>query len=154
MKIRAVLAGLALLVTMSSVANANQVGQSRRLKDGKGNLMRVTLLKVNASMRSTNQFEKPDAGKRFYGLFVRITNLSGAKLDDCAGNDSVLTNRAGEKFETAFATIDPSLACYKLLPHRQAQGWVIFSVPTKGKPAFFDWTPDSGFADATADFQL
>jgi hypothetical protein len=154
MKIRAVLGGIALVFALSSVAGASQVGQSRKVKDGHGNLMKITLLKVNQSMRSSDQFEKPDAGKRFYGLFVRVTNLSGAKLDDCAGNDSTLTNKAGEKFETAFATIDPSLACYKLLPHRQTQGWVIYSVPLKGKPAFFDWTPDSGFADATADFKL
>jgi hypothetical protein len=148
------LAAIALVFALSSVANASQVGQSRKVKDGHGNLMRITLVKIKPVMTTTNQFEKPDAGKRFFGLFVRVTNLSGAKLDDCAGNDSTLTNKAGEKYETAFASIDPSLACYKLLPHRQTQGWVIFSVPKTAKPAFFDWTPDSGFADATADFQL
>lgn len=97
---------------------------------------------------------KPDAGKRFYGVLLRVVNLSGAKLDDCGSNDGVLTSKSGEKFESALYSLDPDLGCYKILPHRQAQGWVLYSVPKTGKPAFFDYTPDSGFADATADFKL
>ena len=154
MKIRAVLAGLALALLVTSVADAGQIGQSRKLKDSKGNLMKITLVHVKDGVHLANEFEQPDKGNRFVAVYVRVLNLSGATLNDCGTNDGALTSKGGAKFADAFGTLNPALACYRVLPHRQAEGWILYQVPLKAKPAYFDYTPDSGFADATADFKL
>lgn len=139
---------------VASASNKSQIGQSRRVKDSKGDLMRITLVRVKNGVHLANAFEQPAKGTRFFAVYVRVVNLSSASLDDCGSNDGALTSKGGAKFNTAFGTYDPELGCYKVLPHRQAEGWILYQVPLKAKPAFFDYTPDSGFADATADFKL
>lgn len=147
-----VIAAFALLACAGS-ASANQVGQSRTIKDSNGNSVRISLLKINTNL-SGGAYSTPAAGNKFYGLFVRVSNLSGARLDDCAGNDGTLASKAGDNYDVAFTEAKPALTCFKLLPHRVAQGWVVFETPRASHPAYFDWTMDSGFADQTADFKL
>jgi hypothetical protein len=153
-KVRSVLVALVLALGLASSAEANQVGQSRKVKDSKGHLMKLTVLTDVYAMESTNQFEHPRPGMQFYGLLIRVTNLSNARLDDCAGRDGTLTNKAGEAYTVANVAINARLRCYRLLPHRQVQGWIIFNVPLTDWPTYFDWTPNAGASADTADFNV
>jgi hypothetical protein len=147
---------IVLLVAMLGAAvpaAASDVGKARVIHDGDGNAVRITVLKTKPVAGSG--YFKPKAGLKWFGAYIRVRNLSQHKLDDCAGNDAELTGSNNGQYDEAFlAQIKPELSCFKLLPGRTLEGWVVWEMPKRIKPKFIDWTMDSGFADETATWKL
>ena len=70
-----------------------RIGSSFELKDGSGNVYRVTLVKVIDPAKGENQFTTPDTGKRFVGLVFKVKALTGSPKDEDANNDAVVDRR-------------------------------------------------------------
>src|SRR5689334_1461167 len=75
-----------------------RTGSPFELKDGSGNLYRVTLIKVIDPAKGENQFTVPDAGKRFTGLVFRVKALTGSPQDEDANNDAVIMGSNGQTY--------------------------------------------------------
>jgi hypothetical protein len=126
-----------------------QVGSSFELKDGSGNLYRVTLTKVIDPAKGENQFTVPDTGKRFVGLVFQVKALTGSPQDEDANNNAVIIGSNGQSYAADFAGI----AGYTNFDHgaihvsngETATGSVTFQLPEDVKVSTVQWTALSGF---------
>ena len=151
------LAGIvAMLVVASSAQASTQVGQSRNLRGNDGEVMRVTLLRVNPNMHSGNEYTQPAHGNRFYGVFVRLRNIGHVRYDDSPSNGLALVTRAGGQYDsTAFVDVNPSLdGSFRIPPGQTRIGWLVYEVPRAAKLDLMQLTLSSGFADQTAQWKL
>jgi hypothetical protein len=126
-----------------------RIGSSFELKDGNGNLYRVTLTKVIDPAKGENQFTVPDAGKRFAGLVFGVKALTGSPQDEDANNDAVIIGSNGQNYSADFEGI----AGYTNFDHgaihvskgETVTGSVTFQLPENVKVSTVQWTALSGF---------
>ena len=126
-----------------------QIGSSFELKDGSGNLYRVTLAEVIDPAKGENQFTVPDAGKRFVGLVFRVKALTGSPQNEDANNNAVIIGSNGQNYAADFAGI----AGYTNFDHgaihvskgETVTGSVTFQLPENVKVSTVQWTALSGF---------
>jgi hypothetical protein len=126
-----------------------RIGSSFELKDGSGNLYRVTLIKVIDPAKGENQLAAPDAGKRFVGLVFRVKALTGSPKDEDANNDAVVIGSNGQKYSADF----DGIAGYTNFDHgaiRVSQGETVtgsvtFQLPEGVTATTVQWTALSGF---------
>jgi hypothetical protein len=126
-----------------------RIGSSFELRDGNGNLYRVTLTKVIDPAKGENQFTVPDAGKRFVGLVFRVKALTGSPQDEDANNDAVIIGSNGQNYSADFEGI----AGYTNFDHgaihvskgETVTGSVTFQLPENVKVSTVQWTALSGF---------
>ena len=126
-----------------------KVGSSFKLKDGSGNVYRVTLAKVIDPARGENQFSVPGVGKRFVGLVFRVKALTGSPKDEDANNDAVVIADDGQNYSADF----DGIAGYTNFAHgvihvsqgETVTGSVTFQVPNGVMVSTVQWTALSGF---------
>jgi hypothetical protein len=126
-----------------------RIGSSFDLKDGSGNLYRVTLAKVIDPAQGENQFTVPDAGKRFVGLVFRVKALTGSPQDEDANNNAVIIGSNGQNYAADF----DGIAGYTNFDHgaihvskgETVTGSVTFQLPENVKVSTVQWTALSGF---------
>jgi hypothetical protein len=126
-----------------------RIGSSFELKDGSGNLYRVTLTKVIDPAEGENQFTVPDAGKRFVGLVFRVKALTGSPQDEDANNNAVIIGSNGQNYAADF----DGIAGYTNFDHgaihvskgETVTGSVTFQLPKDVKVSTVQWTALSGF---------
>ena len=126
-----------------------KIGSSFELKDGSGNLYRVTLVMVIDPAKGENQFAAPDVGKRFVGLVFRVKALTGSPKDEDANNDAVVVGSNGQNYSADF----DGIAGYTSFDHgvihvsqgETVTGAVTFQVPNGVMVSTVQWTALSGF---------
>ena len=126
-----------------------RIGSSFELRDGSGNLYRVTLAEVIDPAKGENQFTVPDAGKRFVGLVFRVKALTGSPQNEDANNNAVIIGSNGQSYAADFAGI----AGYTNFDHgaihvskgETVTGSVTFQLPENVKVSTVQWTALSGF---------
>ena len=126
-----------------------QIGSPFELKDGSGNLYRVTLAKVIDPAKGENQFTVPDAGKRFVGLVFQVKALTGSPQDEDANNNAVVIGSNGQNYAADF----DGIAGYTNFDHgaihvskgETVTGSVTFQLPKDVKVSTVQWTALSGF---------
>ena len=126
-----------------------RIGSSFELRDGSGNLYRVTLATVIDAAKGENQFTVPDAGKRFVGLVFRVKALTGSPRDEDANNDAVVIGSNGQTYSADF----DGIAGYTNFDHgairvstgETVTGSVTFQLPKDVKVSTVQWTALSGF---------
>jgi hypothetical protein len=126
-----------------------RIGSSFELKDGSGNLYRVTLTKVIDRAKGENQFTVPDAGKRFVGLVFRVKALTGSPRDEDANNNTVIIGSNGQHYPADF----DGIAGYTNFDHgaihvstgETVTGSVTFQLPKDVQVSTVQWTALSGF---------
>jgi hypothetical protein len=155
-KLKGLVALVTVLVVTSSAQAGTQVGQSRNLRGNDGEVMRVTLVRVNGNMHSSNEFMQPSHGNRFYGVYLRIRNIGHVRYSDSPSNGLALVTRAGAQYDTtAFADFNPSLdGSFRIPPGQTRVGWIVYEVPRNAKLDLMQLTLSSGFADQTAQWKL
>jgi hypothetical protein len=129
-----------------------RIGSSFELKDGSGNLYRVTLTKVVDPAKGENQFTVADAGKRFVGLVFRVKALTGSPQDEDANNDAVIIGSNGQSYSADF----DGIAGYTNFDHgaihvskgETVTGSVTFQLPKDVKVSTVQWTALSGFGSS------
>jgi hypothetical protein len=126
-----------------------RIGSSFELKDGSGNLYRVTLATVIDAAKGGNQFTVPDAGKRFVGLVFRVKALTGSPRDEDANNNAVIIGSNGQSYPADF----DGIAGYTNFDHgaihvstgETVTGSVTFQLPKDVRVSTVQWTALSGF---------
>ena len=126
-----------------------RIGSSFELKDGSGNLYRVTLTKVIDPAQGENQFTVPDAGKRFVGLVFRVMAVTGSPRDEDANNDAVVIGSNGQDYSADFDGIAGNTnfdhGAIQVSTGETVTGSVTFQLPKDVKISTVQWTALSGF---------
>jgi hypothetical protein len=129
-----------------------RIGSSFELRDGSGNLYRVTLTKVIDPATGENQFTVPDAGKRFVGLVFRVRAVTGSPRDEDANNDAVIIGSNGQTYSADFAGIAGNTnfhhGAIQVPTGETVAGSVTFQLPNDVKVSTVQWTALSGFGVA------
>lgn len=117
----------------------------------------VTLVKIVDPAQSDNQFEGADAGNRLVGVQIRVMVTSGSSSQADPDNDLTLYDTQGQSYSSGYSTLSGCQAFASglvLSPNEPALGCVSFEVPTTATIARAQFTPSSGFADVTAEWQV
>ena len=126
-----------------------KVGSSFELKDGSGNVYRVTLAEVIDPANGENQFSVPGVGKRFVGLVFRVKALTGSPKDEDANNDAVVIGGNGQNYSADFDGIagytNFAHGVIHVSPGETVKGSVTFQLPKGVTVSKVQWTALSGF---------
>lgn len=121
-----------------------------------GEKLDVTLVKVFPDAKGADEFTSPAAGKAFYATQLRIMNIGSKAYSDSPDNSVVLRDAAGQQFQSDLASVSAgqSFGSVNLAAGDSVLGVVVFQVPIGDKPVKLQFTPDSGMADNTAQWNL
>jgi len=130
-------------------AAPGKVGSYFDLKDGSGNVYRVTLVKVIDPAQPTDQFNAVDSGKRLVGAVFVIKALTGSPEDEDANDDAMLVGGNKQNYPADFDAIvgyaNFDSGTIHVTPGGTATGAVTFQVPDGVKVSEIQWTGLSGF---------
>jgi hypothetical protein len=137
-------------------AKPAQVGDSVGVTGFGGEKLTVQLVKVFPDAKGADEFTSPDSGKQFYAVQLRITNAGSKAYSDSPDNCVVLRDTSGQQFQSDLSnvTAGQSFGSVNLAAGDSVLGVVVFQVPVGDKPVKVQFTPDSGMADSTAQWNL
>jgi hypothetical protein len=110
--------------------------------EGNSNKMsKVTILQAKDNIQSTNQFEHPGEGNKYWGVQVLVENVGTAevssldwKLRDSGDLEHDNTSVVGAGQELEFF--------YNLTPGGKTTGWVFFEIPANASPKWLRADPN------------
>jgi hypothetical protein len=117
---------------------------------GGSNGLAVTLLKViDPAQGADQQFNTPDAGKRFVGVDVKIANNNSSAYHDNANTDMIVIGSdnqtyTADYFDSVSECTDFNSGEYTLAGSESATGCVVFQVPTGVSVAKVQFTSNEG----------
>jgi hypothetical protein len=114
---------------------------------------RVKLVRVKDNPPH-DQYLGPERGQRFYSAYIRVTVTDGSPTEVCAGNDATVVDSRDQTHTTYIDIAEPPFGCPRIAVGETRAGWVTFQVPKKAKLVKFVYTPDSGFADQSGEWEL
>jgi len=133
------------------------VGDTIQLSDQDGNLVEVTLLKVVKNAQNYDHsfgFQDPRKGHIYVGVKLRLTAVSGV-YDDAPSNGAILIDRDDQSYDASISdALEPALGSPRIREGGSRAGWITFEVPKGVGLATFQYTPSSGFADETGEWDL
>lgn len=141
----------------SAAAKPAAVGDTIAVSGFNGEKLNVALVKVFPDAKGADEFTNPDAGKSFYAVQLRITDAGKSAYSDSPDNSVTLKDASGQQFQPDLAdvTAGQSFAgSVNIAPGDSVLGVVVFQVPNGDKPVKLQFTPDSGMADSTAQWNL
>ena len=131
-----------------------KIGSAFDLKDDRGDVYRVTLIKVIDPARPTNQFNSADIGKRLVGAVFRIKALTGGPKDEDANDDAVLVGGNGQNYEAKFDIIaghtNFDSGAIHVTQGDTVTGSVTFQIPDGVAVSKVQWNTLSGFGSTVA----
>jgi hypothetical protein len=132
------------------------VGDTVRVSGFNGEKLSVQLVKVFPDAKGADEFTSPDSGKVFYAAQFRITNSGSKAYSDSPDNCVTLKDTSGQQFQSDLSnvTAGQSFGSVNIAPGDSVLGIVVFQVPNGDKPVKVQFTPDSGMADSTAQWNL
>ncbi|GAB2896371.1 hypothetical protein GCM10027074_74860 [Streptomyces deserti] len=135
-----------------------KVGDTLALKGMEdGSALDVTVVKVVDNAESSDEFFKPESGKRWIGVQFQLLNTGTKAYADSPGNGAQIADDQGQQFQSTFAdiTAGPSMSSdVRLKPGAKALGWIVFEVPKASKAATVQFAMDSGFAEQVGEWKL
>jgi hypothetical protein len=105
----------------------------------------------------SEQYFGPRRGHKFVAVEVVLTNTGSKAYNDSPGNGAQLIDTTDEGYDES-GTETPS--CHyigysvKIASGSKRAGCLVFEVKKTAKPAVFQFTMDSGFADETGEWVL
>ncbi len=102
---------------------------------------KVTILQSADNIVSTNQFSKPAAGKKWWGIEVEVENVGTAEISSLdwklrdsndSEHDRTFVTGAGENLEVF----------YTLTPGGKTKGWVVFEIDSAATPKWIRADPN------------
>lgn len=119
--------------------------------------MRVTLVKVIDPLQG-GEYDEPDAGKRYVGIVIRLTNTGATAYDDAPSNGATLLLSNDEQASSTLLIggecESSSFSSVKIAPGGSRRGCIAFEVPANRKATAFQFALDSGFSDQTGEWKL
>ncbi|MEV5242515.1 DUF4352 domain-containing protein [Streptomyces cinnamoneus] len=133
------------------------VGGTATLKAKNGAQIAVTLKNFTDPATSDNKYMQPKPGKRWVAAQFEIVNKGQTVYDDSPANGVKVVDDQGQAFTHSIGstTAGPNMpATVKLKAGEKALGYVVVSVPEKGKPKSVSFTPDSGYGKETGQWNV
>jgi hypothetical protein len=122
---------------------------------GSETTLEVTLLAVQNPATGYSEFMAPEKGNRFVAVKLSLRNVGDGVYDDAPSNCCKVVDVSSVGYSASmFDEITPGFGSTKITPGDKRVGWVTFQLPKSVKPAKLQYTPDSGFADATGEWVL
>jgi hypothetical protein len=121
--------------------SANSAGEIA--PEGNGNKkIRVTILQSADDVKSSNQFEKPATGKKFYGVEVVVQNVGSAEATTPMWK--LRDSHDGEYEPTFFVGSSGTLldTLGNLTPGGKKQGWIYFEIAADASPKWLRADPN------------
>ena len=141
--------------TASAADAPAKIGSSITLSGMEDLQMKVTVLKVDQQVASSNEYITPDAGNRYVGVKLKLENVGKTAYNDSPTNGAALVDTKDQSFDADYAEVaTPALGSPKIAPGDTRVGWITFQVPKKAKLKKFQMTLDSGFADQTGEWMV
>lgn len=140
----------------SAPVKAAGLGDTITVSGFNGEKLTVTLVKVFPDAKGADEFTTPAAGKVFYAAQLRIVNAGAKAYSDSPDNSVVLKDASGQQFQSDLASVTAgqSFGSVNLAAGDSVLGVVVFQVPSGDRPVKLQFTPDSGMADHTAQWNL
>ena len=131
-----------------------KVGDAINIGGGQG--LAVKLVQIIDPASGDSQFATPDAGKRFVGVKVQITNNGTSAYKDDANNNLTLIGSDNQSYtsdvNSIAGCINFSNGEYTLGAGASATGCVNFQVPNGVTVAKVQFTPNAGFSGDTGEW--
>lgn len=110
--------------------------------EGNGNKRsKVTILRSEDSVKPTNEFVKPAAGKKWWGVKVEVENVGTAEVTSL--DWKLRDNKDVEHDDTIVVSAgDPLDPFYTLTPGGKKQGWIYFEIDADASPKWLRADPN------------
>ena len=121
-----------------------------------GEQMAVTVTRLY-DPAGAEQYFGPRRGRKYVAVDLVLKNTGTKAYNDSPGNGATLLDSANHGYTenlsetTSCQSIGSSI---KIAPGSKRAGCLTFEIPKTAKPAVFQFTLDSGFADVTGEWQL
>lgn len=103
-------------------------------------------------------FDRPDAGNRFIGVRVRLTNTGTTTYDDSPSNGAALIMSGDEQAESTLMSggqcSSEFASSAKISPGTSQAGCLAFEAPLAKKPIRFQFALDSGFGPSNGEWTI
>lgn len=148
--------GAAASAAVSASVKPAALGDTIAVSGFNGEKLTVTLVKLFPDAKGADEFTNPAAGKVFYAAQLRITNTGSKAYSDSPDNCATLKDASGQQFQSdpSDVTAGQSFGSVNIAPGDSVLGVVVFQVPSGDKPVKLQFTPDSGMADSTGQWNL
>jgi hypothetical protein len=109
------------------------IGDTVTVSDGAGGDSDVTLIALIDPARGADQYSTADAGDRFVGVELRITDSGSGLVQSDANDDVTIVGSNNQTYTSAFDNIagctNFNEGAYALGPSESTTGCVVFQVP-------------------------
>lgn len=131
-----------------------KVGSTINIGGDKG--VAVNLTQIIDPAQGASQYTSADAGKRFVGVKLQITNNSTISFKDDANNDVTLIGSDNQSYTADYNTISGctnfSDGMFTLAAAASTTGCVTFQIPNGVTSAKVQFAPNSGFSGDTGEW--
>jgi hypothetical protein len=129
------------------------VGDTIQVQDDDGHNVDITLLKVDRSAHSTDEFDSPSKNHKYWAAEFKLTlSRSADPYDDSPSNGAEAIDKQDQQFDAALVesiSSGPLLpAETRIAPGHSARGWLVFEVPKSSTINGVQFGLDSGFGNA------
>lgn len=121
-------------------------------------------LKVDATLKKwldpakgSDEFNKPQAGKRWVAAQFELVNKGTIVYDDSPSNGTQVADTEGQRFTAWYGEIaaGPQMASgAKVPPGDKVLGWIVYEVPKNSKITTVQFGLNSGFAEQTGQWSV
>ncbi len=134
----------------------SRIGDSITLK-GTDTKVKVKLVKVDRDV-AAGEFDEPQKGRKFIGVYVRLTNVGKKTYDDSPSNGAHVITNKDEQAESSMISSGDCGSSFSsdatISPGSSQQGCIPFEIKKKAKPKVFQFGLDSGFGPETGEWSL
>ena len=133
-----------------------QIGDSITF-DTNDTTLRMTVLGVIDPL-SASEYDQPDAGKRFVGVRVAISNVGGETYSDSVSNGAQMIDSNDEQADSTIVTSGECSSAFssdlRLSPGSREVGCIPFEINVQASPKTFQFAGDSGFGPDNVEWRL
>lgn len=122
-----------------------------------GEQVTVTVTKVIADARGSDEFSQAPAGKRLYAVQFRLRDTGSEAYSDSPANGAAVTDTKGQSYQSSFETVN---GCQEfpgtenIATGASGLGCIVFEVPKSAKIKQVQFTLDSGFGPQTGQWDV
>ncbi|MGV9625430.1 DUF4352 domain-containing protein [Streptomyces sp. NPDC003487] len=135
-----------------------KVGDTITLKGmSEGEQLDVTVKKFLDPAKGANEFNQPQAGKKWVAVQLQLDNTGSKAYSDSPANGAKVADADGQRFDSWFGEVaaGPAMASDLNLPAgEKALGWIVFEVPKTSKIVTIQYGMNSGFAEQTGQWKV
>ncbi|WP_051945093.1 DUF4352 domain-containing protein [Streptacidiphilus rugosus] len=140
----------------TSGSKSAKVGDTIALK-GMDSTADVTVVRIVDNPAGADEFNTPEAGKRFFAVQFRIKATGSKAYSDSPSNGAKVVDSQGQAYEADISDTKAGQsfpASVNIAPGGSGLGFIVFQVPSNAKITQIQFGLDSGMADQTGQWNV